>query len=568
MTESTSASDGPAQAQYEAGLRQRLALLKKHAEDGKLVLGHNSHLIESLKAVCCNSDGEIDLTSVNSSVRALAAAVGTMQHREDVKKVVSLSDLQHGYFDAIQNAVGPLYKQMKKRRLTPEQIERAVDSDPEAPRQLGKIAAKLCDWSLDLWKDASEPAYVHVSDISSLKGVFGGEVFPQGKRNLASYAGVYTDTIVLPDPFLRIAPLFQRDRNEMLGQVIKCAMQLLEYREAALAELSVPLVVVVPDEFAFDENRRQRVLSSAQKSGLAHINAVFGTTFETFDEAFASLGRYASTADFVAQVRDKKRLLFHEGDERPLVEQIDEYVKNYVLPFNKLNVGEAIAINAMSRMAQATDLHIKSMQLKGTPLIDAPTSWRYYNWKLAYDAGVAHTGTDQGLLHLHMTRALGNAATGELQWLGAVPIKSLVEMRKQGAMPELRSVLSSGVEELMKLRPENFFRSGDQVIENIQNAFTDHQKKLATLTGKRWRFAGIELGSCIVKGSIQIASACGIPLVSLAGAALDQAVDVPKLKDLPKKFKALMEEEKAVKSSAVGLLFNASSAAQNSSRRE
>jgi hypothetical protein len=55
--------------------------------------------------------------------------------------------------------------------------------------------------------------------------------------------------------------------------------------------------------------------------------------------------------------------------------------------------------------------------------------------------------------------------------------------------------------------PRKLFSDGREV---IQDAFDEHRKNLAGLTGKKWRFAGIELGACIVKGAVQIASACGV----------------------------------------------------------
>jgi hypothetical protein len=103
--------------------------------------------------------------------------------------------------------------------------------------------------------------------------------------------------------------------------------------------------------------------------------------------------------------------------------------------------------------------------------------------------------------------------------------------------------------------PRKLFSDGREV---IQDAFDEHRKNLAGLTGKKWRFAGIELGACIVKGAVQIASACGVPGVSLIGTAIDQTLDVPKAKELPKRFRALRDEHKKIHSSAVGLLFDAS----------
>jgi hypothetical protein len=128
-------------------------------------------------------------------------------------------------------------------------------------------------------------------------------------------------------------------------------------------------------------------------------------------------------------------------------------------------------------------------------------------------------------------------------------------MRKVGALPELRQILSRGVAEIAAARPDNFFRTGDKIIENIQSAFAEHQKKLDELRGKKWRFAGVELGTCVVRGIMEVAAACGVPLVSLAKTALDQVVEVPKLRQLPAKFRALRNESEALHKSPVGLLF-------------
>jgi hypothetical protein len=157
-----------------------------------------------------------------------------------------------------------------------------------------------------------------------------------------------------------------------------------------------------------------------------------------------------------------------------------------------------------------------------------------------------------------MTHALQSAARHEMEWLGQVPLEALIEMRKQDVLPELRQMLTQGVEALMELRPDNFYRTGDQVIKNIQDAFEDHRKKLTELRGKKWRFAGIELGSCIAKGAIQIASALGVPGISLVGTAIDQAVEVPKLRELPERYRALKDAHQKLHHSAVGLLFDAS----------
>ena len=300
---------------------------------------------------------------------------------------------------------------------------------------------------------------------------------------------------------------------------------------------------------------RNLSLQASEPSVLKHLRALFGVQFGSMEEAELLLGKLASPQDVVAKLADKKKLLFEEGDNAPLEQQLEGYMKGYFSPFFEGSAGTAVLFSAQGRMRQATDLLRRSSWLGGTPLIDAPTSWRYFTWKLSYEAQNVPGNPD---LHLHMTQALQSAARNEMAWLGNVPINALIEMRKQDVLPELRQMLSRGVDDLMELRPDNFYRTGDQVVKNIQDAFDEHRKNLASLTGKKWRFAGVELGACVVKGLVQIASACGVPGISLVNTAIDQTLDVPKAKELPKRFRALKEEHKKLHSSAVGLLFDAS----------
>jgi hypothetical protein len=174
-----------------------------------------------------------------------------------------------------------------------------------------------------------------------------------------------------------------------------------------------------------------------------------------------------------AKLADRNRLLFHEGDTSPLEQQIEEYMRDYFSRFVEGGAGLAVMSAATGRMRQATDLPRRSTSLGGTPLVDAPTSWRYFTWKLAYEA---QTAPGDPSLDLHMTHALQNAARHEMAWLGSVPVDALIEMRKQNVLPELRAMLSRGVQELMDLRPDNFYRTGDQVVKTSKTRSTSTER--------------------------------------------------------------------------------------------
>lgn len=204
------------------------------------------------------------------------------------------------------------------------------------------------------------------------------------------------------------------------------------------------------------------------------------------------------------------------------------------------------------RMSQATDVSWKSSSLGGVPLIDAPTSWQYYNWSLEY--GAERDATNN--VPLHISKGMQRLAETDMQWLGNIPPDALIDIRKQGALDEIRSMLSNGVDQVVSINPGNFFRSADKIYDNLENAFSEHQTKIKDLTAKKWKFAGRDIGSWVVAGSIEVAAAVmGTPAFGLASFAVSQITDAPKLKDIPKMAADLKKEGAELSKSAAGLLF-------------
>ena len=143
-----------------------------------------------------------------------------------------------------------------------------------------------------------------------------------------------------------------------------------------------------------------------------------------------------------------------------------------------------------------------------------------------------------------------------MQWLGKVPPEALIEMRQQGAAEEIRDMLSRGVADIAKAESTNFSTTSDKVVANIQEAFREHQKQIEVLCKKKWRFAGKDVTSWLVVGTLEVAAtAIGTPLFGLSAFAAHQLTDIPKLKDLPKSVKELREESQKIRQSPMGLLF-------------
>lgn len=223
----------------------------------------------------------------------------------------------------------------------------------------------------------------------------------------------------------------------------------------------------------------------------------------------------------------------------------------------RTSAGWEVFMDALGRMHQVNDTLRKSHQLRGIPLVDAPTSWDYFRWKVEYDATRFGSG---GGTDLHLVNAVLNSSKegSDLAWLGNVPVDALIQLRRDDALPELRLLLGDGVQRLVTLEPSDFGSTEALVEANLKLAFAEHQKKLDSLRDKKWKFGAVDIGSWLVVGGVEIAAAItGTPLYGLSALAAHQVLDVPKLKEIPSKFRELQSQDDSLRRSPVGLLFGA-----------
>ena len=137
-----------------------------------------------------------------------------------------------------------------------------------------------------------------------------------------------------------------------------------------------------------------------------------------------------------------------------------------------------------------------------------------------------------------------------------MPPEALIELRRTGAIHEIRDILNKGIRELSLANPTRFQETTDRVFENLQGAFVEHRKKIRELKSKKWRFAATDVGSWLVVGSLAVtAAATGMPVWGLAAIAADQLLRAPKLRDIPESIRKLAQESREAKRSPVGLLF-------------
>ncbi|WP_313760841.1 hypothetical protein [Rhizobium sp.] len=543
------------QEERDEELRWRLEVLRTKFAEGKIFIAKEvaEGLEQSLMAVRTGADGKIDLTTVDGRVRSMALAVAAMDNRERTKNAMSLEYITNSYFEFIERNLGFFVKAAKDAGADAHEFGRMISSHPLNVEEYSPQIPKFLEALEEFWGAAADPSHYHIQDLQSTKAIYGGDLFPSYQRNIASSTGLYIDTIVLSDPFWHSRHVFERSSPDVqLYYLAKHAINLMGYRDLATAKLDAPIVVVTPFRSSVDESEVEFLRNVSQRDGVTHAEKLFGRKFSGIEELYEFCNVLDTPEKAAAQISDTDRVLFDTDWTGSIEEQISRSMQRdgHLLPEGS-GPGQVLAAQSVGRMMQATDLLLKSRYLGGTPLLDAPTSWRYFNWKLEYNSSIALDNT-----HLHMVKGLQRAAETDMEWLGNIPAPALIEMRQQGAFHEIREVLSAGVGEIAETKPEAFFRSSDKIVENIQVAFEHHQKNVKELRNKGLKFAGYDLGTWISVGAVEIAAiATGTPLFGAAAFAANQILDVPKLKDIPARFMDLKNAHKELKKSPVGLLF-------------
>ncbi|QBY55490.1 hypothetical protein [Cupriavidus oxalaticus] len=543
-------------------LTDRVFLLQERIERGKMHVAE--HLVEgftrSMRAIRLRPDGKVDPETVDGHVRATTLAIRAMQYRDDAKSSVSLAQIQEIYFDFLFKEFGWLFDQMQAEKVDPAQVAHAISEDSDFVKGLTESLPGFVDALREFWGSVFDPASFHLQDGTQLKAAFSGDLFPAHWENTVSTAGLYIDTIILPCPIMRIAPIvgIASDR-EIATALVKHMLTAMTYREIATAELDPPVALVLPNRDDIHIDDRQIIVTRATPSALKHAEYLFHRQFESVEHLQEFCGRLQTIDHVIAELKGQDRLVFDTDWGQTAREQLDHAVaeQTALLPgMDRGVVGHHVLQSCVGRMAQAMGAQQNAIYFGGTPLINASTSWKYYTWLLDYQGAQEKAPGKEQARSMHVVHALAHERDNNLSWLGNVPVQAVLEIRKNGLMDEVRSLLGSGVSELIKANPNNYFRTADQVVSNLERAFAKHQTDLLEARNKKLKLFGLDVPACLAVGALGIAAATitDNPVYGVVGAMLGQ-IGLPNLKDIKSRFTEIRAEEKVRAASPTGLLF-------------
>ena len=480
-----------------------------------------------------------------------------MKQREEEKNSVSLSEIQGIYFDFLFKQLGWLYKQMKEAKANPAQVARGITRDASFVAKMWESIPDFVETLREFWAATTVPASYHLQDSSTLKATFAGDLFPAHFENVVSSAGLYVDTIIVPCPAMRVAPLLHfMERQKVVELFIKHVLTAMTYRELAVADVSPPIVLVVPNSSDTDQNLGQALIADTELLQCAHARYLFEREFKSTEELLDFCTSLVSVDQVIAELKGTDRLVFEAKDDRdPKLQLSGSMERQLTLPpgLDPTIAGHHVFMSCVGRMPQAFAAQRNALNFGSTPLINAETSWLYYTWLLQYQSN--QEPRHESGQSMHIIRALTSEADKNLEWLGNVPPNTILEIRKQGLAEDVRAILGKGVSDLIGINRNNFYRTADQVVGNLESAFKAHQRQLADAKLKKLKLFGIDVMSCVAVGGIAVAAAITSEPTLGAASGLLGIAGLPSLKDIKSKLKDIVEEDRIRKTSPTGLLF-------------
>ena len=475
----------------------------------------------------------------------------------DARENETLANIQSAYFEFLDKQFGHFYSQMRREGLTPYQMGVRAGSSDKFVKAVSEIAEEVHKGLWEFWDDYEPAMRKHLSQSSTLKGVFGGDVFPSYTKNVASSAGLYLDTIVLPDPVLKTLSSHHLARPEFSAYLLmKHALNALSYRELALADVDTPIVVIAPGHTREFANLPAQIRMAGEADTLAHASRLFGRKIRSRKSLEKHLSRFETPDELIASLKEPERLLFDTEWTDDLATQFQRYVSESLGQFEtdlgQEQPGVILHTFLMGRMLQVNAAVQDSLDYQGSPLITAPTSWQYLQWKYEYDLERGREVFPDR--HQSMVVSALSQSDGEpFALLSSVPPSTLIELRRRDALRSLRETIRAGVDDIATADRTDFEEVVAMVRGNLQTALDDHQKQLADASSSRL-FYGMDVASFIGRGALGVIGATTDNVLATLGALGITLAASTNVKDLWRKGRELLDKETTVRRSPVAIL--------------
>ena len=465
------------------------------------------------------------------------------------------------YLEWLESTFGILATESIKNNISPFLITKDFLNNPQRKSNVQKDLPLICDTINTFWRTYGDSILELGKNMSGFKARFGGDIGPQYEDKIFNKAGLYFDTIIVPDPLLRCAnlpPIF-KDKEYY---IIKYAINQILMKDIFISRTEQPIAMLVPDsELSKSEQDFTLLKNLAEIDVIIIVNKLFEQQLNTIEEVEKFLAKFDDIKEVIYECKDENILYWDEDVPRDKDAQLNsliEYRNHFYndeskMPFSSRDPRSLMFV-LVGRMMQINDVFRNSIETNSHPLISAPVSFHWLNTKIEFNQEILNQKLD---LQKIQTISITNSILDQkLNWFSNITDDNLIYLREKGYLSEIRELISNELAKFQDINIYNYNNLAREIDYNLSNEFKKHQSEISSLDQHFTQMLAIEGTTCLasVVAAIQPAFLTFLPDVITYSIGI---IGAAKLKDIINSTVNYLREKKRLHNTPIGILWQA-----------
>jgi hypothetical protein len=387
------------------------------------------------------------------------------------------------YFEWLTEHFGHLAREAIKNNVDASTIARDYLSNSTRRQHFRAELPQFYQSVRDFWQANGKAIHAGIRTLPGLKARFGGDIGPQTSDSIFQKVGLYFESIIVPDPLLRVARLPEGAVKTKDYYFLKYSIAHVMLKDVYLADVYPPIAVLEGDVEMEGSNLKDNA-GIAEFDSVFLINDLYGENFDNFTEVQKFFSRFGSVREAITEAQKPELLYWDEDTPSDPLQQWEANIRRSNIDWKLQELPQMQGINLLlsliqGRMMQVNSVLFGASTYDANPLMATPVSFHWLNWKSRVNRNLMVQNSDlENDVDLKLTNAL---LSKDLNWLSNVPIKSLIELRKKGQLSELRSVINQEIERLACSPIDTLGVIAKQVDYNLVSALEKHQEEVESL---------------------------------------------------------------------------------------
>lgn len=465
------------------------------------------------------------------------------------------------YFDWLTEFFGHLAHEASKHNVSAGDIARDfLNNTSRRQRFHDHSMPTICATIDKFWSENSKIVNSELNKLTGFRARFGGDIGPQTEAAIFAKIGLYFDTIIVPDPLLRVATLPGDVIRTKDYYLLKYGITQVLTKDYYLADIDPAIAVLVADqELVKPEKDFSELEDMAKIDCVALVNALYMTNFDGFDEVEEFFSQFQNGEEAAREIQKPEIFLLDEDVPLNSIKQYEASLERTRIDLNfqnypvKIDSAQFLLLKLKGRMMQINDIYRRSLVNNAHLLIGAPVSFHWLAWKVRSDQKMLSNQLEiESTLELELTNSL---LSQNLEWLSNVPASALIELRKKGQLSELRELINKETSRYKNASLTDIAEITKQIDYNLSTALKNHQEEKMKLD-KTFRSELAISGTTFL---LSVASAIVPSILATVPLWLSGIVGTTSLKSVIQKTAEYLRERKKLSQTPMGILWQARS---------